>query len=127
MLVHMPNQSVDANAHRFVTTFPGPQPWDAPDPLPVMRRELKLLLIELSVLRVEVEQLRAMEQEARDTEEYLSASINQIIESRDQWRREAERLSALIARVPPWSLFWLRCLEAFKAWRKPTDRGWHCA
>jgi hypothetical protein len=32
-----------------------------------MRRELKLLLIEMNVLRVEVEQLRAMEREARNT------------------------------------------------------------
>jgi len=92
-----------------------------------MRRELKLLLIEMSVLRVEVEQLRAMEQEARNTEEFLSASVNRIMESRDQWRREAERLRALIAQVPPWSLFWGRCVDAFKAWRKSTDRGWHCA
>jgi hypothetical protein len=54
----MPNQS--AAAHHLATPFPGPQPWEAPDPLPVMRRELKLLLIEMNVLRVEVEQLRAM-------------------------------------------------------------------
>jgi FtsZ-binding cell division protein ZapB len=122
----MPNQSTAANIHR-VAAFPGPPPWDAPDPLPVMRRELKLLLIEMNVLRVEVEQLRAMEQEARNTEEFLSASVNRIMESRDQWRREAERLRALIEQVPPWSLFWWRCVDAFKAWRKPTDQGWHCA
>ena len=30
-----------------MTPFLGPQPWEAPDPLPVMRRELKLLLIEM--------------------------------------------------------------------------------
>src|SRR5260370_36532320 len=47
----MPNQS--AAAHHLATPFPGPQPWEAPDPLPVMRRELKLLLIEMNVLRVE--------------------------------------------------------------------------
>jgi FtsZ-binding cell division protein ZapB len=117
----MPNQSTAASVHHLVTPFPGPQPWNAPDPLPVMRRELKLLLIEINVLRVEVEQLRAMEQEARNTEEFLSASVNQIMESRDQWRR------ALIAQVPPWSLFWWRCADALKAWRKPTDQGWHCA
>ena len=29
-----------------MTPFLGSQPWEAPDPLPVMRRELKLLLIE---------------------------------------------------------------------------------
>jgi hypothetical protein len=38
-----------------------------------MRRELKLLLIEMNVLRVEVEQLRSIEREARNTEEFLSA------------------------------------------------------
>src|SRR5215471_11241537 len=77
----MPNQ--------LATPFPGPQPWEAPDPLPVMRRELKLLLIEMNVLRVEVQQLRAMEREARKTEEFLSASVKRVMASRDHWRREA--------------------------------------
>jgi len=121
----MPNQS--AAAHHLATPFPGPQPWEAPDPLPVMRRELKLLLIEMNVLRVEVEQLRAMKRQARNTEEFLSAAGNRLMESRDHWRREAERLRGLIVEVPPWSLFWWRCVDAFKAWRKPTDHGWHWA
>jgi FtsZ-binding cell division protein ZapB len=90
-----------------------------------MRRELKLLLIEMNVLRVEVEQLRAMKREARDREELLSASVNRLMESRNHWRGEAERLRALITQVPPWSLFWWHCVDAFKAWRKPTDP--HCA
>jgi hypothetical protein len=115
----MPNQ--------LATPFPGPQPWEAPDPLPVMRRELKLLLIEINVLRVEVQQLRATEREARKTEEFLSASVKRAMASRDHWRREAERLHALIAQVPPWSLFWWHCVEAFKAWRKPAERALHCA
>jgi hypothetical protein len=92
-----------------------------------MRRELKLLLIEMNVLRVEVEQLRAMEREARNTEEFLSACVNRLLESRDYWRREAERLNALITQVPPWSLLWWSCVDAFKAWRRPTDRGLHWA
>jgi FtsZ-binding cell division protein ZapB len=123
----MPNQRAAANAHYPATAFAGPQPWEAPDPLPVMRRELKLLLIEMNVLRVEVEQLRAMEREARNTEEFLSASVNRLMESRDHWRREAERLRVLITQVPPWSLFWWSCVDAFKAWRKSTDRGLHWA
>ena len=41
-----------------MTPFLGPQPWEASDPLPVMRRELKLLLIEMNLLRIEVEQSR---------------------------------------------------------------------
>lgn len=124
-LLRMSNQSAAANIHPFVATFPAPQPWDAPDPIPVMRRELKLLLIEINLLRIEVEQLRAMEEEACSTKEFLSASVNRIMQSRDHWQREAERLSALIAQVPPWSLFWRRCLDALRAWRKPSDRGWH--
>jgi len=113
MLCSMLNQSVGSNDYPLGTTFPAPHPWDAPDPLPVMRREMKLLLIEISKLRVEVERLRAAEQEAR----YLSASLDQIMESRDQWRREAERVRALIAQVTPWSLLWWRCLDTFRAWR----------
>ena len=117
----MSNQPAAANRHHLAAPFfPGSQPWEAPDPLPVMRRELKLLLIEMNVLRVEVEQLRAMKREARDREEFLSASVNRLMESRDHWRREAERLCALIAQVPPWSLFWWSCVDAFKAWRKPV-------
>jgi hypothetical protein len=81
--------------------------------------------LEMNVLRVEVEQLRAIKREAHNREEFLSASLNRIIESRDHWRREADR--ALIAQVPPWSLFWWSCVDAFKAWRKPTDRGLNCA
>jgi hypothetical protein len=123
----MANQPAPANAHHFAVPFPDVPAWEAPDPLPVMRRELKLLLIEMNVLRVELEQLRAMDREAHNTEELLSVSLNRIMESRDHWRREAERLRALIAEVPPWSLFWWRCLEAFKAWRRPTDHGLHCA
>jgi hypothetical protein len=57
----MPNQSVCSNDYPFVTTFSASQPWDAPDPLPVMRREMKLLLIEIGQLRTEVEQLRTKE------------------------------------------------------------------
>jgi FtsZ-binding cell division protein ZapB len=125
MLWPMPNQSAAANAHHLAAPFPGPQPWEAPDPLPVMRRELKLLLIEMNVLRVEVEQLRAIKREARDREEFLTASVNRLMDSRDHWRREAERLRALVAQVPPWSLFWWHCVDAFKVWRKPTDL--HCA
>ena len=91
-------------------------PRDAHDPLPVMRREMKLLLIELNLLRVEVERLRAMDEEARKTKDFLSRSVDRVMESRDRWKREAEYLSALIAQVPPWSLFWWRCRDAFKAW-----------
>ena len=113
----MPNQSVGSNDHPFVTTFPASQPWDAPDPLPVMRREMKLLLIEIGQLRTEVEQLRAKEEEAQNVREFLY----RVIENRDQWQREAQRLRALTAKVPPWLLFCGRCLDAFKASREGSE------
>ncbi len=113
-VLRMPNH---ANVSPMRTTFPASQPWDAPDPLPVMRREMKLLLIEISQLRIEVQQLRAREEEAQYAKEFL----HRIIESRDQWRREAQRLRALMAKVPPWLLFCGRCLDAFKASREASD------
>ena len=56
------------------------------------------------------------DEEARKTKDFLSRSVDRVMESRDRWKREAEYLSALIAQVPPWSLFWWRCRDAFKAW-----------
>ena len=100
-----------------MTTFPASQPWDAPDPLPVMRREMKLLLIELSQLRIEVEQLRAREEEAQTANEFL----HRVIESRDHWRREAEYLRALMAKIPPWLLFCARCLDTLKTSREASE------
>jgi len=102
----MPSQSVCSNDYPFVTTFPASQPWDAADPLPVMRREMKLLLIEIGQLRTEVEQLRAKEEEVQNVKEFLY----RVIESRDQWQREAQRLRALMAKMPRWLLFCGRCL-----------------
>ena len=111
MLCSMLSQSVASNDCPFETTFPASQPWDAPDPLPVMRREMKLLLIEIGQLRTEVEELRAKEEEAQNVKEFLY----RVIENRNQWQREAQRLRALIAKMPPWLLFCGRCLNAFKA------------
>src|SRR5262249_30622484 len=76
-----------------------------------------LLLIEIGQLRTEVEQLRAKEEEAQNVKEFLY----RVIESRDQWQREAQRLGALMAKVPPWLLFCGRCLDAFKASRERSE------
>ena len=78
----MPNQSTAVNVHSFRRITPAPQLPDASDPVPTMRRELKLL-------RIELERLRAMEK-------FHFAVIDRIMDSRDQWQREAERLSALM-------------------------------
>jgi hypothetical protein len=82
-----------------------------------MRREMKLLLIEASQLRIEVQRLRAREEEAQNAKEFL----HRVTESRDHWRREEERLRALITKVPPWLLFCGRCLDAFKASREASE------
>src|SRR5262249_52906938 len=98
-------------------TFSASQPWDAPDPLPVIRRGMKLLLIEKGQLRTEVEQLRGKEEEAQKVKEFLFRGI----ERRDQWRQEAQRLRALMAKVPTWLLFCGRCLHALKASREGSE------
>ena len=58
--------------------------------------------------------MRAKEEEAQNVKEFLY----RVIESRDQWRREAQRLRALMAKVPTWLLFCGRCLDALKASRE---------
>ena len=109
-----------------MTPFLGPQPWEAPDPLPVMWRELKLLLIEMNFLRIEVEQSRSIRAEAQAREACFLASMKQLTEARDQWRREAERLSDLIEQGPPWSLFWRQLVDSFAASRRSASE-WHRA
>ena len=71
----------------------------------------------MNQLRIEVEQLRARKEETENAKEFLY----RVIESRDQWRREAQRLRALMAKVPPWLLFCGRCLDAFKASREGSE------
>ena len=77
------------NVQPILRVFPTPEPAHASDPVPAMRREITLL-------RIELEQLRAKENAARATEEFLYAQIDRVIDSRDRWQREAERLSGLV-------------------------------
>jgi FtsZ-binding cell division protein ZapB len=112
----MSNQSAAGNVHPFMHTSSAPNP-NAPDPLPILRREVTLL-------RIEMENLREKEDEARKMKEILLTYVERVEHlraNRDQWQREAERLRALIAQVPPWSLFWARCcFDVSKTWRKLT-------
>ncbi len=72
-----------------------------------MRREMKLLLIELDLLRTEAQQRALADEEANRIRQTLTASLSQAKASRDHWRREAKRLGELVATVPPrWVLWW---------------------
>ena len=111
----MSNQSAAANVHSLVRRIPPSQTEDASDPVPVMRRQITLL-------NIEVEQLRAKEDEARKIREFLIEYIEwveQLREGRDEWQREAERRSAVMGQVPHWVLLWARGrLNVSKAWRR---------
>jgi len=84
----MPNRCAATNLSPIIRLLPEAPPQDRTDPVPAMRREL-------SLLRIELERLRALENEARKTNELLVGYIDHLIDSRDEWRRGAERLSAL--------------------------------
>ena len=116
--LRMSNQSAAANVHSLVRKIPPPEMEDASDPVPTMRRQITLL-------NIEVEHLRAKEDEAREIKELLFAyveRVEQLCENRDEWQREAKRLSAVMGQVPRWVLLWARCcLNASKAWRQLTD------
>jgi len=114
----MSNQLAAANVHSLVRKIPPPETADASDPVPIMRRQITLL-------NIEVEHLRAKEDEARKIKEFLGEYgewVEQLRENRDEWQREAGRLSAVMAQVPRWVLLWARCcLNASRAWRQLTD------
>jgi hypothetical protein len=113
----MSNHSAALNVHSFVRKIPPAQTEDASDPVPVMRRQITLL-------NIEVEQLRAKEDEARKIKEFLVEYVEwveQLRENRDEWQREAERRSAVMEQVPHWALLWARGrLNVSKAWRQLT-------
>ena len=113
----MSNQSAATNVHSFVRKIPPAQTEDASDPVPVMRRQITLL-------NIEVEQLRAKEDEARKVKDFLVEYVEwveQLRENRDEWQREAERRSAVMEQVPHWALLWARGrLNVSKAWRQLT-------
>jgi hypothetical protein len=113
----MSNHSAAVNVHSFVRQIPPAQTEDASDPVPVMRRQITLL-------NIEVEQLRAKEDEARKIKEFLVEYVEwveQLRENRDEWQREAERRSAVMEQVPHWALLWARGrLNVSRAWRQLT-------
>jgi hypothetical protein len=84
--------------------------------VPALRRELKLLQVELQqshavelMLRAEIDLLRAVKEDSRETLLAFIAEVEQLREGRDHWQREANRLRALmIRRNSRWTLPWSR-------------------
>ena len=112
------------------------------DPELTMRREIKLLRIEVEqlraveqMLRAELEGLGSGKHDARKTNEFLRAyveEVEQLRESRDYWEQKALRLSALKPYV--WFQRCLirggdlpkRVLRRFKCWwAHPTPDYFH--
>ena len=121
----MPTQTPVANVHPFHCMMPSAIPADELDPLPVLRREMKLLLIERDQLRAEVEKRRATEDQFLEAREFLLGYVEWVeqlsvmeAEARkatEFWQGEAQRLSAMAQNRPHRSRWWSRYLPALRA------------
>jgi hypothetical protein len=111
----MPNQTAAANVR--------PLPWankaDGPDPLPALRREMKLLLVEQNLMQIELNQRRAAEGELREAKELFLAYVEQlsVMEAElrkaiELWRREAERMAQEKPRYSRWGWHYLFRLKS---------------
>ena len=130
----MSNHTAVADVHHFMCN----EPPEASDPVPQMRREITRLRIEVEHLRAgDAEARRTIrEEEARKMKEFLAAYVDrveQLRDSRDQWKGEAERLSALIAqghemtlKKPRWfaSKGWRNLKKGLRLWAT-GDFIWH--
>jgi hypothetical protein len=130
----MSNHTAVASVHHFMCN----EPPEASDPVPQMRREITRLRIEVEHLRVRDAEARRTirEEEARKMKEFLAAYVDrveQLRDSRDQWRGEAERLSTLMAqgheatlKKPRWfaSKGWRNLKKGFRLWAT-GDFIWH--
>ena len=120
-------------ANRCVRTAQPARPPGTTDPLPTMRRELKLLQIEIEqlhavegMLRTELDLVRAAvkDEAERQTKEFLLRYLEQVRdlrESRDYWEREAKRLMA--QNQTHWSMLWRTRGGIAGQARPPTDVG----
>ena len=104
-LLTMPNHhTADANFRPVHCMMPSADPAAAePDPLSVLRREMKLVVVEQNMMRVELDQRRAAEDELREAKEFIRAYVERVeqlsaIEAEARramefWRQEAERMA----------------------------------
>jgi hypothetical protein len=121
----MPSQTAAANYHPFHCMMPPVNPVDASDPLPALRREMKLLLVEQDLMRVELEQRRAIENEMHEAKEFIRAYVERVEQlsvreaaarkEMEFWRREAERLAQERPRYSRWAWQALRTFHAYFA------------
>jgi hypothetical protein len=130
MFLTMPNQTAAANVRPFHCMSPSANPADGPDPLSVLRREMKLLLIEQNLLRVELEQRRALEDELREAKEFILAYVERVeqlsvmeTEARkamEYWRREAQCMGQQRPRRSGWRdyLSHLRAAVVWSHWAR---------
>jgi hypothetical protein len=123
----MPTQIAAANVHPFHCMSPSANPADGSDPVPVLRREMKLMLIEQNLLRVELEQRRAQEDELLQAKEVILAYVERVeqlgameAEARkgmEYWRREAQSLGQPRPRRSGWRNY-LSHLRAVLVWSR---------
>jgi hypothetical protein len=121
----MANQTTAANVHPVHCMMPSAIAGDRLDPLPALRREMKLLLIERDQLRAEVEERRATEDQLREAKEFLLGYVEWVeqlsvmeAEARkatEFWQGEAQRLSAMAQNRPHWSRWLSRHLAPLNA------------
>ena len=115
----MPNQTAAANVHPF-DCMPVDNPADGPDdPIPALRREMQLLLVDQ---RTELEQKRALEEEMREAKKFILAYVERVeqlcameAEARkamEFWRGEAERLAQERPRYLRWAGHYLSELKS---------------
>ena len=85
----MANQSTAANVHSLVRKIPSPETEDASDPVPIMRRQITLL-------NIEIEQLRAKEDEARKIKEFLVQYVEWVEQLRENQDECNEKRNAAV-------------------------------
>jgi hypothetical protein len=99
--------------------MPLENPADGPDdPVPALRREMKLLLVDQ---RTELEQRRALEDEMREAKKFILAYVERVEQLSEMeaearkamefWRGEAERLAQEKPRYLKWAGHYLSELK----------------
>jgi hypothetical protein len=129
----MPNQTAAASFRPFHCMMPSANPANGPDPLSVLRREMKLVLVEQNMMRIELNQRRAAEDELRQAKEYIRAYVERVeqlsvIEAETRkamefWRREAERMAQERPRYLRWGGTIFRLKSRLVALGSHLERG----